>query len=139
MSHVTHPLSYADISNFSPEISKFCYIKKYVYRLHFDTEFLILLTFHESLKNSTREHFYERSYHNLNFTIIWPEKLLFWGVVLVQGQQFGIGTRYELEILHQKIKTKSQQVLAAIFHVCRSSRGKTGREPFCPPPHPEWN
>ena len=37
------------IYEFSPEISKFCYVKKYMYRLHFDTEFLILLTFLESL------------------------------------------------------------------------------------------
>ena len=37
MNHVTHPLSSADISIFSPEISKFCYIKKYRYRLHFNT------------------------------------------------------------------------------------------------------
>ena len=36
MNHVTHPLSSADISIFSPEISKFCYIKKYRYRLYFD-------------------------------------------------------------------------------------------------------
>ena len=86
MNHVTHPLSSADMSNFSPEISKFYYTKKYVYRLHFDTEFLIPLIFHESLKNSMREHFYERSYHNLNFTRIWPEKPLFLGVVLVEGQ-----------------------------------------------------
>ena len=50
MNHVTHLLISADISNFSPEISKFCYIKKYMYRLHFDTKFLILLTFLESLK-----------------------------------------------------------------------------------------
>ena len=50
MNHVTHPMSRADISNFSPEINKFCYIKKYMYRLHFDTKFLILLTFLESLK-----------------------------------------------------------------------------------------
>ena len=50
MNHVTHPLRSADISNFSSEISKFCYIKKYMYRLHFDTKFLILLTFLESLK-----------------------------------------------------------------------------------------
>ena len=50
MNHVTHPLSSADMSNFSPEISKFCYIKKYMYRLHFDTKFLILLTFLESSK-----------------------------------------------------------------------------------------
>ena len=47
---MTHLLSFADIGSFSPEISKFCYIKKYMYRLHFDTKFLILLTFLESLK-----------------------------------------------------------------------------------------
>ena len=35
---------------FSSKISKPCYIKKQRYRLHFDTEFLILLTFPESLK-----------------------------------------------------------------------------------------
>ena len=49
--HVTHTLSSADICIFSLEISKFCYIKKYRHRLHFDTEFLILLTFLESLIN----------------------------------------------------------------------------------------
>ena len=37
MNHVTNSLSSADISIFSSEISKFCYIKKYRYRLHFDT------------------------------------------------------------------------------------------------------
>ena len=37
INHVTQPLSSADISIFSPKISKFCYIKKYRYRLHFDT------------------------------------------------------------------------------------------------------
>ena len=30
--------------------SEFCYIKKYMYKLHFDKKFLILLTFLESLK-----------------------------------------------------------------------------------------
>ena len=50
MNHVTHSLSSADISIFSPEISKFCYINKYRSRLHFDIEFLIILTFLESLK-----------------------------------------------------------------------------------------
>ena len=35
MSHVTHSLSSAGNSIFSPEISKFCYIKKYRYKLHF--------------------------------------------------------------------------------------------------------
>ena len=47
---VTHLLSSADLNNFSPEISKFCYIKKCMYRLHFDTKFLIILTFLQSLK-----------------------------------------------------------------------------------------
>ena len=42
------PLSSAD--NVLPEISKSCYIKKYMYRLHFDTKFRILLTILESLK-----------------------------------------------------------------------------------------
>ena len=50
MNHVTHLLSPADISNFSQEISKFCYIKKYMYRLHFDTKLLILFTFLEFIK-----------------------------------------------------------------------------------------
>ena len=37
INHVTHHLSSADISIFSPEIIKFCFIKKYRYRLYFDT------------------------------------------------------------------------------------------------------
>ena len=50
MNHVTHPLTSADITIFSPEISRFCYIKKYRYRLHFSTKFPILLAFLEFLK-----------------------------------------------------------------------------------------
>ena len=50
MHHVIHPLSFADTSIFSPGISKFCYIKKYRYRLRFDTYFLTLLSFFEPLK-----------------------------------------------------------------------------------------
>ena len=49
---MAHPLSSVDIGIFSLEISKFCYIKKYRYRLHFDTKLLILLNFIESLKIS---------------------------------------------------------------------------------------
>ena len=37
MDRVTEHLTSADISIFSPKISKFCYIKKYRYRLHFST------------------------------------------------------------------------------------------------------
>ena len=50
MNHVTHHLSFDYISNFSPELSKFWYVKKCMDRLHFDTNFLIFLTFLESLK-----------------------------------------------------------------------------------------
>ena len=39
MNYVAHPVNSADISIFSPEISKFCYIKKYKYRLRFDNNF----------------------------------------------------------------------------------------------------
>ena len=49
VNHVTCTLNSAEISIFSPEISNFFYIKKYRYRLHFNTEFLILLTVFESL------------------------------------------------------------------------------------------
>ena len=37
MNHVAHPLSFDDISIFSQETNKFCYIKKYRYRLYFDS------------------------------------------------------------------------------------------------------
>ena len=50
MNNVTHTLNSADISIFSVEISKFCYIKKYRYRLHFDIQILILLILIESLR-----------------------------------------------------------------------------------------
>ena len=48
INHVTHHLRSSDISIFLTEISKFCYIEKYRYRLYFDTLFLILLIFFES-------------------------------------------------------------------------------------------
>ena len=44
------PLEFFWNQPFSTEISKFCYIKKYRYRLQFDTQFLILLTSLEFLK-----------------------------------------------------------------------------------------
>ena len=49
---MTRSLSSTDISIFSPEISKFCYMKKYRYRLHIDTSFVVLLTYFKSLKIS---------------------------------------------------------------------------------------
>ena len=49
MNHVTHPLSSADITIFLPGIRKFRYSKKNRHRLYFDTKFLFILTFLESL------------------------------------------------------------------------------------------
>ena len=48
--HMTHSLSSPDISIFSLETSNCCYFKKYRNGLHFNTWFLILLTFFDSLK-----------------------------------------------------------------------------------------
>ena len=50
INHVAHLLSSASISIFSLEISKFYYIRKYRYKSNFNTWFLILFTFFESLK-----------------------------------------------------------------------------------------
>ena len=47
MNYVTQPLSFSDISVFSSETNKYCYINK---QMHVDTIFLILLTFFDSLK-----------------------------------------------------------------------------------------
>ena len=47
---MTHHLSPADISIFSPEITNLCYIKKYRHKLDLDAEFLILLLLFECLK-----------------------------------------------------------------------------------------
>ena len=50
INHVTHLLSSASISIFSLQISNFHYIRKYRYTSNFNTWFLILFTFLESLK-----------------------------------------------------------------------------------------
>ena len=50
MIHETPPPISAEIIIFSPEINNFYFIKKYNYRLHFRTSFLILLTFLETFK-----------------------------------------------------------------------------------------
>ena len=47
MNQVTHPLRFTDIGIFLQEIRKFCNIKKFRYRLHFGTNFLLLLTYFE--------------------------------------------------------------------------------------------
>ena len=50
MNHVTLPPGFCWHQHFLPEISKFCYIRKYRYRFHFCKKLEILLTFFEYLK-----------------------------------------------------------------------------------------
>ena len=45
INQMTYCLRSLDISIFCPEINKCCYIKKWRYRLYFDSLFLVLLTF----------------------------------------------------------------------------------------------
>ena len=47
---------------------------------------------------------------NLNFIRIWPEKTIFWGVILIQVKKFENGSSYGLKHLHEcgkRFKTKS--------------------------------
>ena len=37
LTHVAHPLNFADMSIFSSGMGNFCFIEKYRYRLHFNT------------------------------------------------------------------------------------------------------
>ena len=50
INHLTHLLSSPEVNIFSSKISKFCYTKKYRYRLHMNSQFLIFLTSFESSK-----------------------------------------------------------------------------------------
>ena len=52
------PLDFCWHQHFLSEINKFCYIKKYRYKLHFDTQFLILLTFFWVFKDSFNKNVY---------------------------------------------------------------------------------
>ena len=65
-------------------------------------------------------------------------------MLLVQVQQFGIGSRYDLEILHQcdkMVNTKSQKVLGLMFTFVEVSGEKQGvgtnggGGAFCTPDH----
>ena len=154
--NVKHPLSSAGISIFSPEISNFCYIKKYRYRLYFNSQFLILLSFFESSKvvsintvvtlMMSAQAFWNKGYDVIVFVNDVTNKILSrdsnYTADVVMWPKFGYysnfyersylktDTRYGLEFLHQcgkSIKTESQKVLGTNSYVCRSYRGKTGR------------
>ena len=49
INHVRQPLRSTDISNFSLEISKFCYIKKYMYRLSFNFSWVFKVYFNKKV------------------------------------------------------------------------------------------
>ena len=41
----------------------------------------------------------EITYHDFDFTSTWLGKPIYWGMVLVQVQKFGTGTRFCLDVL----------------------------------------
>ena len=60
-------------------------------------------------------------------------------MLLVQAQQFGTGTKNDLEILHQcskRVKTKRQKVFGANSYICSREKGKTHKGGFFGPVHP---
>ena len=123
---MTHPLSSAGISIFSTEISKFCCIKKYRCRLHFDTYFLILLTFLEPLKIVF--------INIVTILMIWAKLAtldllkikLFWNK--------GYDVMISIHDVTKRVKSKGRKVFGANSYVYRSYRGKSClvRRPFCP-------
>ena len=123
---MTHPLSSANISIFSMEISKFCYIEKYRCRLHFDTYFLILLTFLEPLKIV---------FINMVTILITWAKLATLDLVKIKlFWNKGYDVMVSIHDVIKRVKTKGQKVFGANSYICRSYRGKSClvRRPFCP-------
>ena len=122
---MTHPLSSAESSIFSMEISEFCCIKKYRCRLHFDTYFLILLTFLEPLKIVF--------INIVTILMIWAKLAtldllkikLFWNK--------GYDVMISIHDVIKRVKSKGRKVFGANSYVYRSYRGKSClvRRPFC--------
>ena len=149
MNHVTQPLNFADISTFSPETSKFCYIKKYRHRLYVDTYFLILLTYFESLriflikivailmsaKMATLSLpkitvFWKKGYGVIIFVHVTNQILLQefdqknhfsegWSWIKFNNLELALGMALILQQCDKKVKTKSQKVLRANSYICK--------------------
>ena len=79
-------------------------------------------------------YFYDRSYHNLNFIRLLPEKIIFLRGTLSSSSTTWSGTRYGFLVLRQcgkKVPIENQNVLRANSYVCKYNRGKLLGGPYC--------
>ena len=83
------------------------------------------------------QHFYERSYHDLNVLKIWLEKPLFlgggWSWFKFNNLVLSLGIT--LKFYTSVAKNLKLKVLGTNFYVCRSYRGKTGSCSYVVPHH----
>ena len=82
------------------------------------------------------QHFYERSYHDLNVLKIWLEKPLFWGGwSWFKFNNLELSLGITLKFYTSVAKNVKLKVLGTNFYVCRSYRGKTGSCSYVVPHH----
>ena len=82
------------------------------------------------------QHFYERSYHDLNVLKIWLEKPLFWGGwSWFKFNNLELSLGITLKFYTSVAKNLKRKVLGTNFYVCRSYRGKTGSCSYVVPHH----
>ena len=82
------------------------------------------------------QHFYERSYHDLNVLKIWLEKPLFWGGwSWFKFNNLELSLGITLKFYTSVAKNLKLKVLGTNFYVCRSYRGKTGSCSYVVPHH----
>ena len=82
------------------------------------------------------QHFYERSYHDLNVLKIWLEKPFFWGGwSWFKFNNLELSLGITLKFYTSVAKNLKLKVLGTNFYVCRSYRGKTGSCSYVVPHH----
>ena len=82
------------------------------------------------------QHFYERSYHDLNVLKIWLEKPLFWGGwSWFKFNNLELSLGITLKFYTSVAKNLKLKVLGTNFYVCRSYKGKTGSCSYVVPHH----
>ena len=108
---------------------------------HHQQNFVMWLRLYCRCDNATKvwllAFLYERSYHNVNFARIWPEKPLFWGVVLFQITNFGLALGMALEFytrVAQGLKLKVRTFCGLTHAFVEITREKLVGGSFLSPP-----
>ena len=141
-----HFLTPANISISSTEISNFCFIKKYSYRLCFHIYFLILLTLFESLKVAliTIVAILMMSTKLAALSTIYMREVIITWILFKFGSSSIIWNWHKLWSwnfmqMWQKGWNYKSEKFRANSSVCRSYMGKTGRRGlFMPLYLPSW-